>query len=273
MRAANFQQKELPELMHWLHRRGMKGFLTVNVLVFSDELVDALIVQDVGLARLARRLAPELAVHGSTQMSITSAAGVAMAAALGCERVELARELTLTDLDRLQRQLQQRQLAMPLEVLVHGALCVAYSGQCLTSVALGQRSANRGECAQACRLPYQLIVDGEGRDLKDQRYLLSPQDLSAWELLPQLKQIGIASLKIEGRLKEATYVAAVTDAYRQGLDLLAEGLPSAPQSGEQRRSLESSLSRGLSTGWLRGLDHQALVHGRWSMKRGPQVVY
>ena len=285
MRAANFQQEELPELMHWLHRRGVKGFLTVNVLVFSDELVeaagliraaaaahvDALIVQDVGLARLARKLAPELAVHGSTQMSITSAAGVAMAAELGCERVVLARELTLTDLGRLQRQLQQRQLAMPLEVFVHGALCVAYSGQCLTSEALGQRSANRGECAQACRLPYQLIVDGEERDLQEQRYLLSPQDLSAWELLPQLEQIGIASLKIEGRLKEATYVAAVTDAYRQGLDRLAEGLPSAPQSGEQRRSLELSFSRGLSTGWLGGLDHQALVHGRWSKKRGPLV--
>ena len=285
MRAANFQREELPELMHWLHRRGVKGFLTVNVLVFSDELVeaaeliraaaaahvDALIVQDVGLARLARKLAPELAVHGSTQMSITSAAGVAMAAELGCERVVLARELTLTDLGRLQRQLQQRQLAMPLEVFVHRALCVAYSGQCLTSEALGQRSANRGECAQACRLPYQLIVDGEERDLQDQRYLLSPQDLSAWELLPQLEQIGIASLKIEGRLKEATYVAAVTDAYRQGLDRLAEGLPSAPQSAEQRRSLELSFSRGLSTGWLGGLDHQALVHGRWSKKRGPQV--
>jgi putative protease len=171
----------------------------------------------------------------------------------------------------LQRQLQQRQLAMPLEVFVHGALCVAYSGQCLTSEALGQRSANRGECAQACRLPYQLIVDGEERDLQDQRYLLSPKDLSAWELLPQLKQICIASLKIEGRLMEATYVAAVTDAYRQGLDRLAEGLSSAPRSAEQRRSLELSFSRGLSTGWLGGLDHQALVHGRWSKKRGPQV--
>lgn len=285
MRAANFEQEELPELMHWLHRRGVKGFLTVNVLVFSDELVeaaslirsaaaahvDALIVQDVGLARLARRLAPELAVHGSTQMSITSAAGVAMAAELGCARVVLARELTLTDLGRLQSQLQRRQLAIPLEVFVHGALCVAYSGQCLTSEALGQRSANRGECAQACRLPYQLIVDGEVRDLQDQRYLLSPQDLSAWELLPQLEQIGIASLKIEGRLKDATYVAAVTDAYRQGLDRLTEGLPSAPQSAEQKRSLELSFSRGLSTGWLGGLDHQALVHGRWSKKRGPQI--
>ena len=285
MRAANFRCSELPDLMAWLHQRGVKGFLTVNVLVFSEELteaaaliqaaaaagVDALIVQDIGLARLARDLAPQLAIHGSTQMSITSAAGVAQAAALGCERVVLARELALTDLERLQRQLRERQLAMPLEVFVHGALCVAYSGQCLTSEALGQRSANRGECAQACRLPYQLIVDGEERDLQDQRYLLSPQDLAAWELLPQLSALEIASLKIEGRLKDATYVAAVTDAYRQSLDRLAEGADPGPQSAEQKRSLELSFSRGLSTGWLAGVDHRQLVHGRWSKKRGPLI--
>ena len=285
MRAANFRVSELAEVMHWLHQRGVKGFLTVNVLVFSEELleaaalvlaadaagVDALIVQDIGLARLARALAPRLAIHGSTQMSITSAAGVAQAAALGCKRVVLARELTLTNLGRLQHQLQQRQLAMPLEVFVHGALCVAYSGQCLTSEALGQRSANRGECAQACRLPYQLIVDGKERDLHDQRYLLSPQDLAAWELLPQLQAIGIASLKIEGRLKDATYVAAVTDAYRQSLDRLAEGSNPGLLPADQRRSLELSFSRGLSTGWLEGIDHRALVHGRWSKKRGPHI--
>ncbi len=285
MRAANFRRSELPELMAWLHQRGVKGFLTVNVLVFSDELqeaaalvlaaasagVDALIVQDIGLARLARALAPALAIHGSTQMSITSAAGVAQAAALGCERVVLARELALADLERLQNQLRQRQLAMPLEVFVHGALCVAYSGQCLTSEALGQRSANRGECAQACRLPYQLIVDGQERDLQDQRYLLSPQDLAAWELLPQLAALDIASLKIEGRLKDASYVAAVTDAYRQSLDRLSQGQPAAPQSPDQRRALELTFSRGLSSGWLKGIDHRALVHGRWSKKRGPRI--
>ena len=277
MRAANFRRQELPELMQWLHRRGVKGFLTLNVLVFPDELedasrlvleaaaagVDALIVQDIGLARLARQLAPELAIHGSTQMSITSAAGVAQAAALGCERVVLARELALKDLGRIQQQLQERGIAMPLEVFVHGALCVAYSGQCLTSEALGQRSANRGECAQACRLPYQLIVDGEARDLGEQRYLLSPQDLAAWELLPQLADLGIASLKIEGRLKEATYVAAVTDAYRRTLDRRLEDDP--------RPSLELSFSRGLSHGWLEGVNHRRLVHGRWSKKRGPQI--
>ncbi len=290
LRAENFRLDDLPEVMAWLHRRGVKGFLTVNVLVFTHELadaaelllaaaaagVDALIVQDIGLAVLAAQLTPGLAVHGSTQMSITSAAGVAMAAELGAVRVVLARELGLRDLERLQRQLEQRGLAMPLEVFVHGALCVAYSGQCLTSEALGQRSANRGECAQACRLPYQLVVDGEPRDLDDRRYLLSPQDLAAWELLPQLHQAGVASLKIEGRLKDASYVAAVTEAYRVGLDQLGleqndpHRLDRQAQS-DLRRQLELSFSRGLGTGWFEGIDHQRLVQGRWSKKRGPLV--
>ena len=296
LRAENFRRQDLPEVMAWLHARGVKGFLTLNVLVFADELqqaselllqaaaagVDALIVQDVGLALLAAEITPGLALHASTQMSITSDAGVAMAAELGCERVVLARELSLRDLERLQAQLQRRGLAMPLEVFVHGALCVAYSGQCLTSEALGQRSANRGECAQACRLPYQLIVDGQELDLGEQRYLLSPQDLAAWPLLPQLVQAGVASLKIEGRLKEATYVAAVTEAYRQGLDRLRPEVigaspaplaePAADGSAADaalRRQLELSFSRGLHTGWLEGINHRRLVQGRWSKKRGP----
>jgi len=287
LRAENFRLCDLPEVMEWLHRRGVKGFLTVNVLIFPAELkqaaelllaaeaagVDALIVQDVGLALLARELTPALAVHGSTQMSITSAAGVALAAELGCTRVVLARELSLRDLQRIQDHLQQRALEMPLEVFVHGALCVAYSGQCLTSEALGQRSANRGECAQACRLPYQLIVDGEERDLGEQRYLMSPQDLAAWDLLPQLAACGIASLKIEGRLKESTYVAAVTDAYRHGLDQLAakadQSDASLQPTDQLRRQLELSFSRGLSHGWLDGVNHRQLVNGRWSKKRGP----
>ncbi len=276
-RAENFCLEDLVEVMSWLHDREVRGFLTFNVLVFSDELeraaellvaaqhagVDAVIVQDVGLCALARHLVPELVLHGSTQMSITSAAGIAQAAALGCQRVVLARELSLKDLQRLQRQLQQRHLRMPLEVFVHGALCVAYSGQCLTSEALGQRSANRGECAQACRLPYQLVVDGEARNLGDQRYLLSPQDLAAWELVPRLREIGVASFKIEGRLKSSAYVAAVTDAYRKHLDC------SAPP--QVHRQLELAFSRGLSTGWLEGVNHRQLVHGRWSKKRGPLI--
>lgn len=285
MRAANFRTDELPEILDWLHRRGIRGYLTFNVLVFSDELeqaarlilaaaaaaVDALIVQDIGVARLARRLAPDLAVHASTQMSITSAAGVVQALALGCRQVVLARELSLRDLQRIRDQLHARGVSAPLEVFVHGALCVAYSGQCLTSEALGQRSANRGECAQACRLPYQLVVDGQPVDLGDQRYLLSPQDLSAWELLPQLADLGLASLKIEGRLKDAQYVASVTDVYRQSLDRLAAGEAPRPLNPEQHRGLELSFSRGLSSGWLEGINHRRLVHARWSKKRGPQV--
>ncbi len=279
LRAENFQLVELPEIMAWLHARGVKGFLTVNVLLFGDELeqaahlllaadragVDALIVQDLGLCLLAKALVPTLSLHASTQMSITSAAGVAQAAAAGCERVVLARELALRDLERLQNQLKERSLAMPLEVFVHGALCVAYSGQCLTSESLGQRSANRGECAQACRLPYELVVDGESLDLGDQRYLLSPQDLAAWPLLADLVKLGIRSFKIEGRLKDPTYVASVTDAYRRSLD----GLDC--DTAEIQRQLELGFSRGLSTGWLRGIDHRALVHGRWSKKRGPVI--
>lgn len=279
LRAENFNSRDLPEIMGWLHARGVKGFLTLNVLVFTEELeqvsellvecwmaeVDALIVQDLGLCLLAKELVPGLTLHASTQMSVTSAAGVAQAAAAGCERVVMARELTLKDLQRVQQQLKKRQLDVPLEVFVHGALCVAYSGQCLTSESLGQRSANRGECAQACRLPYQFLVDGEERDLQEQRYLLSPQDLAAWSLIPELARIGISSLKIEGRLKSATYVAAVTDVYRRALDGILEDPDSV------RRQLELGFSRGLSTGWLEGIDHAALVHGRWSKKRGPSL--
>ena len=154
-RAENFRIEELAEVMTWLHERQVKGFLTFNVLVFSDELeraaalliaaegagVDAVIVQDVGICRLARTLVPNLALHGSTQMSITSAAGVAQAASLGCERVVLARELALNDLERLQGQLQARHLAMPLEVFVHGALCVAYSVSMPSMPASGRRTS------------------------------------------------------------------------------------------------------------------------------------
>ena len=130
----------------------------------------------------------------------------------------------------------------------------------LTSESPGQRSANR-ECAQACRLPRMVVMVNHA--LEDQRYLLSPQDLAAWELLPELQRVGVASLKIEGRLKDAAYVAAVTDAYRQRLDQTPVSTP------QVQRQLELAFSRGLSTGWLEGINHRRLVHGRWSKKRGP----
>jgi putative protease len=166
---------------------------------------------------------------------------------------------------------------MPLEVFVHGALCVAYSGQCLTSEALGGRSANRGECAQACRMPYVLICDGKQVPLGDRKYLLSPQDLAGLELLPELVRAGVASLKIEGRLKTPEYVANITRIYRQALndlrftkdDLRAE-CDTARQSQIANRKylMEMAFSRGLYTGWFGGVNNQELVHGRFGKKRG-----
>jgi putative protease len=281
MRAENFSTADLPELMAFLHRRGVKGYVTLNTLVFTEELpdgeqylkeiiaagVDALIVQDIGICRLIRHLSPDFPIHASTQMTITSAAGVEFARDLGCELVVLARECSLKEIDKIQQQTGERDTALPLEVFVHGALCVAYSGQCLTSEALGGRSANRGECAQACRMSYDLIADGQPVDLGDRKYLLSPQDLSGLEVLPDLVQAGVACLKIEGRLKSPEYVANVTRVYRQALDrVLATG--SHPIAPDDRYNLEMAFSRGLYTGWFRGIDNQALVHARFGKKRG-----
>jgi len=275
MRAENFTEENLPEVVRFLHRHGVKAYVTFNVLVFTDELpdavaqlqllesagVDAVIIQDVGLADLARKLTPRLRVHASTQMTITSPEGVAFATDLGVKQVVLARETSLRELEKFDA------AAMPLETFVHGALCVAYSGQCLTSESLGQRSANRGECAQACRMPYELVVDGAIQDLGDKRYLLSPQDLAAVREIPALVQAGIKSFKIEGRLKSPEYVAAVTAVYRKALDAALEDRAEEP-SAEDLYKLEMTFSRGLSSGWMHGVNHQELVGARYGKKRG-----
>jgi len=290
VRARNFTTEDLPELMAYLHRRGVRGYVTFNTLIFADELgeasqilraivaagVDAAIVQDVGICRLIRRISPDFPIHASTQMTVTSAAGTGFARELGANLAVLGREVSLPEMEKLQ--LEQRTLGSPidLEVFVHGALCVAYSGQCLTSESLGGRSANRGECAQACRLPYELIVDGVKKDLGDRAYLLSPQDLSGIEVVPDLIRAGIKSLKIEGRLKSPGYVAAITRAYRHAVDAawqaLLKGADTAPVAANVRReedyAMQMTFSRGLATGWLRGIDNQKLVHARFGKKRG-----
>ncbi|MEY2881795.1 MAG: hypothetical protein RLZZ15_4175 [Verrucomicrobiota bacterium] len=348
MRAKNFTQADLPALMAFLHRRGVKGYVTFNTLVFANELAaaadyarsiiaagaDAAIVQDIGVCRLIRALSPDFPIHCSTQMTITSAAGVAFARELGAQLVVLARENSIPEIEKInaaqnslsppssasdsQLSALRSQLPLPLEVFVHGALCVAYSGQCLTSESLGGRSANRGECAQACRLPYDLISDGVQVPLGDKRYLLSPQDLAGLDVLPDLVRAGVASLKIEGRLKSPEYVASITRVYRSALDNLcgaanakgqAESVerkaespepraesqqktnarPSAPpalssqlsalspspsalnspaSAADPRYELQMAFSRGLYTGWFRGIDNQALAHGRFGTKRG-----
>ena len=273
-RADNFTDDQLPALMQFLHAHNVRGYAAFNVLIFTHELaiaerqlialdaagVDAVLVQDLGLAVLAQKLGLRMEVHASTQMTITSPEGVAFAERLGIRRVVIARETSLRELAKFGPS------PVELETFVHGALCVAYSGQCLTSEALGQRSANRGECAQACRLPYQLIVDGELKDLGDRRYLLSPQDFAAVREIPELIRLGITSFKIEGRLKTPEYVAATCQVYRHAIDAATGEFPAADQY-----KLEIAFSRGLHTGWLHGVNHQTLVPARFSTKRGPLV--
>jgi U32 family peptidase len=278
-RATSFSPQDLPELLTFLHRHGVAGYVTVNILAFSRELeslegtvrqiaeagADAVLVQDLGLVRLIRRAAPDLAIHASTQMSLTSAECINKVRELGIERVVLPRELSVREIARI-----HQGTTVGLEVFVHGALCVAYSGQCLTSESLGGRSANRGQCAQACRLPYELICDGREVDLGERKYLLSPQDLAAYALIPELMEAGAAAFKIEGRLKTAEYVANITRHYRRAIDAAKAGRP-VEFSPRQVEEMELSFSRGFSVGWLHGCDHQALVPGLSSAKRGVLV--
>jgi putative protease len=271
-----FTLAELPEVMTTLHRRGVRGYVTFNTLVFDHELpeatrvayaiaeagADAYIVQDVGVARLLRRIAPEVEVHGSTQMSITSAEGVELAGTFGVSRVVLARELALKEIAAI-----RRATSLELEMFVHGALCVSYSGQCFSSEAWGGRSANRGQCAQACRLPYELLVDGVQRPLGDARYLLSPGDLYALRQMPEIVQLGVSALKIEGRYKDADYVALTTAAYRKAVDEAWAGRALSATREEELR-LEQVYSRGLGPYFVSGTDHQAVVRGRAPRHRG-----
>ncbi len=271
-----FTLTELPDVLRTLHSRGVKGYVTFNTLIFDHELreavraieqiaaagADALIVQDVGMAQLVQQIAPAVNVHGSTQMSITSAEGVALAQRFGVSRVVLARELSLKEIRAIREQTD-----CELEIFVHGALCVSYSGQCFSSEAWGGRSANRGKCAQACRLPYELIVDDQLKPLGDARYLLSPGDLFALHQIPEIIDIGISTLKIEGRYKDENYVALTTSAYRRAVDA-AWGQRPNPVTPQEEVLLEQVYSRGLGAWFLSGTDHQAVVSGRSPRHRG-----
>ena len=275
-RAVNFALEEIPDLVAGLHLRGVRAALTLNTLVFSDELdelertvhaavaagVDAVLVQDLGAARRIHAIAPDLPIHASTQMSLTSAEGIRAAQSLGIRRVVLARELSLAEIRQI-----HGETSVELEVFVHGALCMSYSGQCMASFAMGGRSGNRGQCAQACRLPYEVLCDGRPVELEDRRYPLSPLDLAAWDLVPELIAAGVRALKIEGRLKSAQYVAVATRLYRRAIDDAMAGRRFELGSPE-RADLEMTFSRGLSHGWLDGRDDRALVPGQSSAKRG-----
>lgn len=275
-RANNFRMDELPEIMAFLHSYGMKGFLTFNILVFENELedaktlidacveagVDAVIVQDLGLVKMIRDISPDFPIHGSTQMTITSPEAVEFTKPFDIERVVLGRENNLKQIKTIGEQAK-----LPMEVFVHGALCVSYSGQCLTSEMWGGRSANRGECAQACRLPYDMIVDGERKLMGDVTYLLSPKDLAAIELVPELIEAGVTSFKIEGRLKTPEYVANVVSKYRKAIDRYFDGEEARP-SKEEVRELQQSFSRGFTPGFLLGTNNKQLVEGTFPKSRG-----
>ena len=277
-RAANFTPHVLPEVVRKIHRAGAKAYLAMNTLVFQPELpvverlircaaaagVDALIVQDPAMALLAKAIAPDLPIHASTQMTVASAEAARFAAGLGACRVVLPRELSLP-------QIQQFVAESPIaaEVFVHGALCVAWSGQCLTSEVWGQRSANRGQCAQSCRMPYQVVLDGEVRVMEDLAYLLAPQDLAALPLLPQLLQLGLAGLKIEGRQKGPAYVTSAVRSYREHMDALSAGRRADTREAMARMAL--TYSRGFTPGFLAGPNHQRLVEGRFPKHRGLYV--
>jgi len=272
-RAENFTLAQLGEVMDYLHDHNVRGYVAFNTLVFPDELgrarqfaagiaaagADAAIVQDLGLIRLIHQAAPTLPLHASTQATQTHAAGIAMLAELGVSRVILARELSLKQIALA------RAAGLEVETFGHGALCISYSGQCLASEYLWGRSANRGQCGQACRLPYRLLCDGQ--PLGEKRYPLSPQDLCTYDLLGQLAGLGVSALKIEGRLKGPHYVAAVVQLYRAAIDAAVAGEPFRP-TADHRAQLAATFSRGYTHGFMDGFAGADLVAGEFPASRG-----
>jgi len=278
-RATNFASDALPEIVAGIHAAGARAYITMNTLVFEPELAtvealirrvaaagtDAIIVQDPVVALLARAICPALDVHASTQMTASSPLAAELLRALGIVRVVVPRELSVDDIRRY-----AAGTTLPLEVFIHGALCVSWSGQCLSSEAWGGRSANRGQCAQACRLPYELVVDGATRALGEVEYLLSPKDLVGLDAVAALTELGVASLKIEGRLKAPHYVATAVAQYRAAT-AAARGEPvpvPAVRIPDDEAALHIAYSRGVSRGFLAGADHQTLVEGRFPHHRG-----
>lgn len=294
-RTEDFSFDDVKSMIEYARARGVRTFLAMNVLVFERELQelpeflaqvislkpDAFIIQDLGLARLIRAICPEQEIHASTQMTLASAEGVNLVKSIGFNRAVLSRELSVKQIAAVKANTD-----LEIEVFIHGALCVSYSGQCLTSENFGGRSANRGQCAQSCRLPYRIFVDGKEFTETNAQYLFSTRDLCALPKLQELAEIGVESLKVEGRLKSPEYVAAVTRAYRKALDNLDrqeaknkklkncetsaknEGIENLGLESADLEPLEVLFSRGLTTGWLDGDNHQELVNGTFSNHHG-----
>ena len=276
--ASNFDREALREAIHFAHLRKVAIHVTVNTIVADEEMeplrdylrflyeagADAVLVQDLGVARVAHETVPDLPLHASTQMSVSSLEGVRALAELGFTRVVLARELSLKEIRHI-----CAHAPIEIETFMHGALCVCYSGQCLMSSMIGGRSGNRGRCAQPCRLPYTL-VDEKGQDVlgdKAGSYLLSPRALSTIDVIPDLIEAGVSSLKIEGRMKRPEYVATVVRTYREAIDTYYAGKGYAVTQ-EERDDLAQIFNRDFTTAYLEGRPGKAMMSDRRPNNRG-----
>ena len=277
--ADNFDGDSLREAVRFAHLRHVAVHVTVNTIVSDEELpeleeylcflydigVDAILVQDLGVARIARKIVPDLPLHASTQMTVHNLEGVRALEKLGFSRVVLSRELSLREIRHI-----TAHAAAEIEIFMHGALCVCYSGQCLMSSMIGGRSGNRGRCAQPCRLPYTL-VNASGQNVlegKAGEYLLSPRDLNTLELIPEFLEAGVSSLKIEGRMKRPEYVAVVVNTYRQAIDSYEKGDHIYRVTEENRRSLAQIFNRDFTTAYLEKIQGREMMSDRRPNNRG-----
>jgi putative protease len=270
---------ELEQACQIAHERGARVYLTLNILIKPQEMaealeylgecidrgIDAAIVQDVGLIRMIQRVYPGFEIHGSTQLTVHDASGAKVMERLGIERVVLARENTLEDIRAIRAAVPN----IGLETFVHGALCISYSGQCLMSGMISERSANRGSCAQSCRKDYVLRDAASGEEL-DRGYLISAKDLGAWEHLPEIAAAGVGCLKIEGRKKKPEFVATVTKGYREFLQRVERGT-FAPPSFEDVQPLVQIFSRGFTGGMYGGREGRDYITRTQPDNRGLEL--
>lgn len=275
-RSHDFQIEEVKDIIDTCHLHGVKVNLAFNILIFQNELQsavevlekilplkpDAFIVQDLGMVRLIRQMAPHQRVHASTQMSISNAEAIQWLDDLGIQRFVLARENSIQEIQSIKANTNKE-----IEVFVHGALCVSYSGQCFTSESIGGRSANRGQCAQSCRFNYEMHVDGEKKDLQGKSFLVSPQDLCGINEVPSLLEAGVDCFKVEGRLKTPEYVATAARSFDEAItSAQAHKVPDSPIL--MKKQMATAFSRGFYPGWFHGVNHQQLVEGTFSSHRG-----
>jgi len=275
--ADNFDRAELQQAVLFCHLHRVRLYVTVNTLVDDAEIadltdyllfldnikVDGIIVQDLGVIALARKVVPNLPLHASTQMTLTNTKGVEFAQSLGIVRSVLARELSLQEIAAAAA------VGREIETFIHGALCICYSGQCLMSSMIGGRSGNRGRCAQPCRLPYNLVnIKGENvlENADSGQYLLSPKDMNTLEILPQLIEAGVTSFKIEGRMKRPEYVAVVVDAYRRAMDSYLAG--DFHVSDRDKQNIEQIFNRDFTTAYLERRPGREMMSHRRPNNRG-----